>query len=315
MTAGGIDQEIHIIFNAYNESDHDDKDKDKLDNDQHLSRRDDDDDNIKFIEDHIQRAYVSYTVTDEIKVRHQLEFLTPVAIDLYCNIPLMSPDPPFCGPAPTVGNLQWDPGSAKEDKKQRANAEGPFKDDDKKAGSGIGVSFDIHSYIECLITWCRPMATPSGLWTSAYFFGWILAFRPKSTCKYDLPHEHSNDIELTLSCRTFPGYEATIPVGSVLEVDLGKGDEGPVNSTNFDPIMKMLPVNVSVSSSEIHLNVAIGPKAGLNIGLPTIQLGMGIGVRLDLIRFDGKFSEYKSKRSSRLVWKTLKLNEATRHLI
>ncbi len=95
-----------------------------------------------------------------------------------------------------------------------------------------------------------------------------------------------------------------------MEVDLLKGDNGPVNTTNFDPIIKMLPVDLSVSSSDIHFGVAIGPKAGLNIGLPKVKLGMGIGIRLDIIRFDGKFAEYKSKWSSRPVWKTLKLNEA-----
>ena len=101
--------------------------------------------------------------------------------------------------------------------------------------------------------------------------------------------------ELTLCCRTIPGFEVTIPVGSVLEVDILDGKNGPVNTTNFDPIIKLLPADLSVSSTEFHVNMAFGPKAGLNIGLPMGKLGIGIGIRLDLIRVDNKFSEYASK--------------------
>ncbi len=139
-----------------------------------------------------------------------------------------------------------------------------------------------------------------------------MALRPNSTCKYDVLHKHSNDIELNRCFRTFPGFEATVPVGSVIEVELLKGNNGTVNTTNFDPIIKMLPVDLSIKSTEVHVGVTVGPKAGLNIGLPTPikNLGMGIGIRLDLIRFDGKFSEFTSKWSSRLIWKTLKSNEA-----
>ncbi len=145
MTAGGIDQEIHIIFNPVNDSDDDDEDKSEVDNDPHHSRRDDDGDSKKLFEDHIQRAYVSYTVTEEIKVRHQLEFLTPAAIDLYCNFPLFGTPTPSCVPAITVGGLQWEPGMALADKKGRAEAEGPIVDGNPKSGVGIGVSFDTHS--------------------------------------------------------------------------------------------------------------------------------------------------------------------------
>ncbi len=145
MTAGGIDQEIHIIFNPVDHSDDDDEDKNEVDNGQHLSRRDDDGDSSKLFEDHIERAYVSYTVTDEIKIRHQLEVLSPVSVDLYCSFPLLSPTPPSCVPAPTVGGLQWEPGAAMENKAARAKAEGPFVEGDPNAGTGISVSFDTHS--------------------------------------------------------------------------------------------------------------------------------------------------------------------------
>lgn len=79
---------------------------------------------------------------------------------------------------------------------------------------------------------------------------------------------------------------------------MGGDDTGPIHATNFDPIIEVLKADLSVQSTEFHYNVAVGPKAGLNIGLPKGSLGIGFGVRLDLVRFDLKFSEYKSKRIS-----------------
>ena len=94
-----------------------------------------------------------------------------------------------------------------------------------------------------------------------------------------------------------PGYEATIEVDSQFEVDLmGNPEETPIDHKKFDPIIEILPMDLSIASSDIHLNMAIGPKAGINIGLPAENLAIGAGIRLDLIRFDNKLSEYTSKQ-------------------
>ena len=81
--------------------------------------------------------------------------------------------------------------------------------------------------------------------------------------------------------------------------------EGPIHNTNFDPIIEILKADLSIDSTQIHYNIAVGPKAGLNIGLPKGKFGIGLGVRLDVVRIDNKLSEYKSKRSSCPLWKRL----------
>ena len=127
-----MDQEFHVLFNPVDGSD----------DDLRLNRRDDDDDDdfAKKWKNHVKRAFVRYTVTDEIKIREQLEILSPVAADIYCSIPLVSmfntPLTMSCGPAYTGGALQWEPASAKEDKAGRAKAKGPKEVGDPKAGSG-----------------------------------------------------------------------------------------------------------------------------------------------------------------------------------
>lgn len=95
----------------------------------------------------------------------------------------------------------------------------------------------------------------------------------------------------------------------------GADGKGPVNTIKFDPIIEILPIDLSISSSDIHFNFAVGPKAGINIGLPKGNLAVGAGIRLDLIRFDNKLSEYKSKRSSCPLWDRPHLNHITRHFI
>lgn len=74
--------------------------------------------------------------------------------------------------------------------------------------------------------------------------------------------------------------------------------EAPVDLAKFDPIIEILPPDLTISSADVHVNVAVGPKAGINIGLPVGNLGIGAGIRLDLIRIDNKMAEYSSKRSS-----------------
>lgn len=76
---------------------------------------------------------------------------------------------------------------------------------------------------------------------------------------------------------------------------MGGNPDGPINITNFDPIIEILPIDLSIESSNLHINMAVGPKAGINIGLPIGKLGFGAGIKLDLIRFENKFSEYTSK--------------------
>ena len=80
---------------------------------------------------------------------------------------------------------------------------------------------------------------------------------------------------------------------------MGNHEENPVDLTKFDSIIEILPLDLSISSSDIHVNMAVGPKAEINIGLPKGKMAIGAGIRLDLIRFDNKMSEYTSKPSPR----------------
>lgn len=92
---------------------------------------------------------------------------------------------------------------------------------------------------------------------------------------------------------------------------MGGEDGGPIHTTNFDPIIEILKADLSIQSTEIHYNIAVGPKAGINIGLPKGDLGIGFGVRLDVVRVDNKWSEYKSKRPPpALSVKRLELNHS-----
>lgn len=140
------------MFNPVNDSD------DKDDDDHHHSRRnaEDDGDFRQMFKDHVKRAFVKYTVTDEIKIRKQIEIVSPVAADVYCNVPLVATSPPgamTCTSAYTAGGLQWEPSMAKEDKKSRAKAMGPKEVGDPKAGSGkTNVSSNISLIHECLMT-------------------------------------------------------------------------------------------------------------------------------------------------------------------
>lgn len=74
-------------------------------------------------------------------------------------------------------------------------------------------------------------------------------------------------------------------------------DDGDhIDNTNFDPSIEILKADLSIQSTQIHYNIAVGPKAGLNIGLPKGKIGIGFGARLDVVRVDNKLSEYKRKR-------------------
>lgn len=142
-----MDQEFHILFNVPDESDDDDEKDDDEDDEHHHSRRDDDDGDGDFREkfkNHVKRAFVRYSVTDEIKIRKQIEIISPVAADIYCNVALLGTSPPgvmSCVPAYTGGGLQWEPASAPEDKKARAKATGP-----KNAGGGSGKTSEAWGY-------------------------------------------------------------------------------------------------------------------------------------------------------------------------
>lgn len=97
----------------------------------------------QFFKDYVKRAYVKYTVTEEIKIRKQLQIISPVGADLFCNVNLYGTSPPGfagCSPAVNAGGLTWEPGTAKEDKNGRAKAEGPKQVGDWKAGSAISSS-------------------------------------------------------------------------------------------------------------------------------------------------------------------------------
>lgn len=148
-TSGGMDQVFHVLFNPVSDDgDDDDDDDDFFGNIGDIFNGGDDGDKeeeddgyfAEQLEKHVRRAFVSYHVTEEIKIREQLEVISPAAADLYCNIPLLSvfktPLQMSCGTAYTIGALQWEPGAALVDKKDRAKAVGPKKPEDKKAGAG-----------------------------------------------------------------------------------------------------------------------------------------------------------------------------------
>lgn len=143
-----MEQVFHISFNPVDGSDDDDdddKDDDKEDEDLRLLRRDinDKEDDADFAElwkNHVKRAFVAYSVTEEIKIRQQFEFLLPLAADIYCSIIIASlwtpPGTVSCAPAWTAGGLQWEKASATHSKVDRAKSTGPKEVGNPKAGSG-----------------------------------------------------------------------------------------------------------------------------------------------------------------------------------
>ncbi len=66
-------------------------------------------------------------------------------------------------------------------------------------------------------------------------------------------------------------------------------------SKKFEPVIELLEPDLSIHDTEIHYNIAIGPKAGLNIGLPMGKLGIGLGAKFDIVRIDNRLAEYTSK--------------------
>ena len=89
---------------------------------------------------------------------------------------------------------------------------------------------------------------------------------------------------------------------------MGDGERKILKS--FDPTIEMIPPDsIDLKNEEIHFNIAVGPKMGLNIGLPKVkhfpQLGLGAGVRLDLIRFDNRLQIYESMcsvKNDSIMW-------------
>lgn len=75
------------------------------------------------------------------------------------------------------------------------------------------------------------------------------------------------------------------------------GNEKATKKKQFNPSIEYLPMDLSVESSDIHFNIAIGPKAALDIGIPWTKLALGFGIRLDVLRFDTRFGDFKSKIS------------------
>ena len=63
----------------------------------------------------------------------------------------------------------------------------------------------------------------------------------------------------------------------------------------FDPHIKVVPSDLHMKGEEVHLNLALSPKAAINIAIPDSRLGLGFSFRLDLIRWDNRFAEYESK--------------------
>ena len=181
-----MDQEFHIIMSVKGN-----------DHDQHHSRRNADglDDKIgEAIKNHIQRAYVKYTVTQEIIIRKQIQLVAPLGLDIVCNVALIGTAAPFsvtCAPNMGVGGLTWEPGSAREDQVARAKAEGPKEVKDGKASKskGLSVSLLMPLYSGFSMTWRRVGVTLSGPLTSAYICGWISESEPKSICKHMHPHD------------------------------------------------------------------------------------------------------------------------------
>ncbi len=64
----------------------------------------------------------------------------------------------------------------------------------------------------------------------------------------------------------------------------------------FEPTIEVLEPDLSIHDTEIHFNIAVGPKAGLNLGLPMGKLGIGLGAKFDIVRIDNRLAEYKSKQ-------------------
>ncbi len=129
------------------------------DDDDHLSRRDDDDgrDPGQAFKDHVKRTYITYTVTEEVRLRKQIQIKTSEGVDAYCSIAIpglaMFPGDMGCGRYYTRGGLSWEPGAAREDKASRDKAEGPKKVTDPKAGKGASnVSPSVSLWFEWLMT-------------------------------------------------------------------------------------------------------------------------------------------------------------------
>ena len=80
-----------------------------------------------------------------------------------------------------------------------------------------------------------------------------------------------------------------------MEATLMSGEEHSTEDKSFDPIMEMIPADLSVESANVHLNVAVGPKVDIQMGILHTKLGFGFGVRLDVVRFDSQFSDFKSR--------------------
>ena len=73
------------------------------------------------------------------------------------------------------------------------------------------------------------------------------------------------------------------------------GDDDTLADQSFNPVIDMIPADLSVEATNVHLNIAVGPKAELQINVPGTSIGLGFGVRLDVIRFDSRLSDFKSK--------------------
>lgn len=81
-------------------------------------------------------------------------------------------------------------------------------------------------------------------------------------------------------------------------------------SKKFEPTIELLEPDLSVHDTEIHFNIAVGPKAGINLGLPMGKLGIELGAKFDIVRIDNRLAEYESKQyleDSRSIFLSAKL--------
>lgn len=128
--------EFHTTVGSGNDGDDDD------DDDDHLSRRDDDDgrDPGQAFKDHVKRTFITYTVTEEVKLRKQIQIKTSEGADVYCSIAVpglaLFPGDMNCGRYYTGRGLSWEPRASRVDKASRDKAEGPKKVTDPRAGKG-----------------------------------------------------------------------------------------------------------------------------------------------------------------------------------
>ena len=85
----------------------------------------------------------------------------------------------------------------------------------------------------------------------------------------------------------------TIPKGEVMEATIMGGENGLVDKS-FNPVIDLFPADLSIQKDQIHSNVAVGPTLDIQFNVPFTELGLGFGIRLDMIRFDNQFADFES---------------------